>query len=178
MSEGLINKMTTKNKKQEPIQLSLFDEIDRQTKESTDKRKLDARQYLSAGNATFTVESTKLNKRFTYKVMHKKKDKCAHRYMVYKMYGNDNENNYRYIGLFYADTGVYKPANLGETTLYDKMFSSFVKMLYDNVNPWYNTCLFYKSTKCACCGRKLTTPESVELGIGPECYARIHNKGV
>ena len=29
-----------------------------------------------------------------------------------------------------------------------------------------------KTGQCACCGRELTNPESVERGIGPICYER------
>lgn len=177
MSDGLISKMTTKNKKDEPIQLSLFDEIDRQTKETSDKRKADAWSYLTAGNATFTLESTKLNKRCTYKVMHRKDDSCKDRYIVKLLYGNDNNSDYKFIGIFYADTGVYKShAPADNKPMHDKMFASFVNMLRNNVQPWFNNCLFYKSGKCACCGRKLTTPESIERGVGPECYEKLLSK--
>lgn len=179
MSDGLINKMTTKNKKDEPIQLSLFDEIDRQTNESSDKRKIEALNYLTAGNATFTLESTKLNKRHTYKVYHRKDDKCKDRYIVKLMYGSDNESDYKFIGIYYADTGVYKSqAPSDNKPMYDKMFASFVGMLHNHTKPWFNNCLFHKSGKCACCGRKLTTPESIERGVGPECYEKLINKNL
>ena len=157
-------------------QINLFEEEDRKLKAF----KQDTLRYLSAGNATFTLESTKIDKRYTYKVYHRKNDKCENRYIISVMYGPNNNDDFKYLGLWYKDTGVFKvPASRQSTVDTSgwqyKMFNTFIKLLYtDALIP--DTCKFYKSGKCACCGRKLTTPESIELGIGPDCYERLMKK--
>ena len=171
MSKGLIRKMI------KPLegQMSFFEEEDKALAE----KKQDTIRYITAGNATFTLESTKLDKRFTYKVVHKKNDNCPHRFIVSRMYGSDNESDYKFVGIYYADTGAFKTkAPTDNKPVEDRMFAAFIKMLHSPTELWYDTCKFYKSTKCAHCGRKLTTPESIERGIGPECYERVFGKGV
>lgn len=142
-----------------------------------DTRKKDAQEYITAGNATFTVKSSKWQKYYTYKFVHKKNDKCKERYMIYLLYGPDNTANYRYFGLFYADTQTLR---LSENTYTDPavMLRAFIKILYTESQVWPTTCHFYKSGKCACCGRKLTTPESIERGIGPECYEKLNSHNI
>lgn len=169
MSKGLIRKMI------KPLeeQMSFFEEEDRALTE----KKQQTLRYITAGNATFTIESTKINKRYTYKFYHRKNDNCEYRYLVKRLYGSNNEDDYHFIGIYYADTGVYKSkAPQDAKPDHDKMLAAFLKMLHTDGIEWYPTCKFYMSSKCACCGRKLTTPESIERGIGPECFERL--KGV
>lgn len=169
MSKGLIRKMI------KPLeeQMSFFEEEDRALAE----KKQQTLRYITAGNATFTIESTKIDKRYTYKFYHRKNDNCECRYLVKKLYGSNNEDDYHFIGIYYADTGVYKSkAPQDAKPDYDKMLAAFLKMLHTDGTKWYPTCKFYMSSKCACCGRKLTTPKSIERGIGPECFERL--KGV
>ena len=136
------------------------------------KKKADIWRYLFAGNATFTIESTKVNQRYTYKIYQRKNENICSRYLIYRLYGPDNENDYRYIGLIYNDTGniTWASAHKGMDL---KMLSAFLQIVKDPEQPWPDTCHFYMSGRCACCGRKLTTPESVELGIGPTCLKYI-----
>lgn len=168
MSKRLIKEMIKKNNVEG--QISIFEEEDRKIAE----KKKETIMYITGGNATFTIESTKLNVRYTYKLVHKKNDRCEHRYIVSRLYGSDNNSDYKYMGIYYSDTGVFKTQD--NESLHNKMFKSFVKMLNSPTELWYDTCKFYKSEKCACCGRRLTTPESIERGIGPECFIRV--KGV
>lgn len=171
MSKGLVNKMI----EEKAIQISIFDNEESILK----KRKQNALEYITAGNATFTIETKKYDEGYTYKMVHDTRDKCEHRYKVYRMFGADNENDYTFIGIYYKDTGTYKSkAPKDNKPLYDRLLAAFLKMLHTENEPWYDTCKFYKSINCAVCGRKLTTPESIERGIGPECYEKLKNKGV
>lgn len=124
--------------------------------------------YLLAGNCTFTLKSTKLDKRYTYKIQQDKVN--ASRYFVKVMYGSDNERDYRFLGWFYTDDLLVRQSSKscevgGKAYLMIRTFLQYFEL--DVALP--PTCLFYPSGKCAMCGRTLTTPESVELGIGPEC---------
>lgn len=139
------------------------------------KRKADIWRFVTAGNATFTIESDKIGKRYTYNVIHRKNDNVPHRYLVYRLYGPDNTNDYRYIGLFYSDTLSFtwnSPAVANEDA--SRMIKYFLSNIIHTTTPeWPDTCHFYMSGKCACCGRKLTTPESIERGIGPKCWENL-----
>ena len=173
MSKGLIKKMTEIKGEQ----LSFLDEVDRQLAQQDKQKKDDAKRYISAGKAVFTLETTKYDEGYTYKFVHDKKDKCVYRFKVYRMFGNDNENDYTFIGLYYSDTGTYKSkADKANKPMYDRLIAAFLRMIHSDTEQWYNTCKFYKSKLCAVCGRRLTTPESIERGIGPECYTKL--KGV
>ena len=129
----------------------------------------DTKAYVLAGNATFTLYSAKLDKRYTYKVQ---RDKSRDdRYYAKVLIGQDNENDYRYIGLFYSDTMDLRVKNAPHTAPQYTMLRYFLQIL-QGIHPWPNTCQFLKSNRCCACGRLLTTPESIVKGIGPECERR------
>lgn len=128
------------------------------------------KSFVLAGNVTFTLYSSKIDKRYTYKI---KRDRSMNnRYLVRVLFGPDNENDYRYIGIFYSDT-----MNLAKTneTIRGKAFTMlryFLKIVNGDYD-WPETCKFYPSDRCGRCGRKLTTPESIERGIGPKCWSNM-----
>lgn len=134
--------------------------------------------YLTAGNTTFTLYSKKLNKRYTYHITQDKKMKS--RYFVSLMYGSDNtdiKRSYRFLGLFYDDTMHLKVNSIGEAKRdAGRMFDYFLEVIAQK-RPWPDTCEFYPSCRCARCGRKLTTPESIKKGIGPDCLEALGSAG-
>lgn len=134
--------------------------------------------YLTAGKCTFTLYSRKLDKRYTYHVVQDAKVK--NRYIVSLFFGNDNADyahSYRFLGLFYSDTMRLKNNSIG-TAKQDasRMLDYFLDVVSER-REWPDTCEFYPSTHCARCGRKLTTPESVTRGIGPDCLEALGSAG-
>lgn len=125
--------------------------------------------YIFSGNATFTIESTsyKPSQRYTYKVTKQKREKEV--YKIGVMYGTDN-TKYRYVGTYYRQKkSIFIKDKERKNTLFIRALFNILE--YDREIP-YN-CHFYQSNKCACCGRLLTTPESLARGYGPECYEHI-----
>jgi len=127
--------------------------------------------YVLAGKAIFTLYSSKIDKRYTYKV---RKDKhCTGRYFVDVLFGQDNTQDYRFLGWFYdGDYDMFssiKACTTREDIRY-RMIDKFLDFVRDEQYP--ATCVVYPSGRCARCGRLLTTPESIERGLGPECYKR------
>ena len=55
--------------------------------------------FILAGKATFTLESSKTGKRYTYKV-NSKKDGSSTTYFVKLLTGKDNETDYTYMAYF------------------------------------------------------------------------------
>lgn len=133
------------------------------------------KQYILAGNCIFTLYSKKLDTRYTFKIQQDKNNE--ERYFAKVLFGPDNENDYRYIGLFYSDTLGLKTssaAHIPYTAPQFVMLQYFLKIVQGEY-PWPDTCQFYPSGKCCRCGRTLTTPESIESGIGPECKKYIRS---
>lgn len=136
--------------------------------------------YILGGRTTFTLVSTKLNKRYTYYIT--QDNKMPERYFVKVMHGSDNtayNDGYHFLGWFYADTFRLKMGNQSDghqRTDAAKMFDYFLDIV-EKRRPWPDTCEFYASTHCARCGRKLTTPESIAKGIGPDCLEALGSAG-
>lgn len=129
------------------------------------------KKYLLAGKAVFTVESTKLEKRYTYRI--KRDIRNNDRFYCEVLYGPDNTRDYRFLGWFYRQDFDLKHSMNSCTDQRDirfKMLRAFLWFAYSGEFP--ETCVLHPSDRCARCGRLLTTPESIERGLGPECYER------
>ena len=128
------------------------------------------REYLTAGNSIFTLESGKTGRRFTYKVIKKKGNNNF--YEVRQLRGDDNENSnaYYFIGLLIKqDTLKTSWKTTSPESHVAKAFDFYIKHI-DNVP---DNLRVYRSTRCCCCGRLLTTPEAIKEGIGHKCKARF-----
>lgn len=138
--------------------------------------------YVLAGSATITIRSKVTGNRFTYKIRKAKEEAGKEAvWFVSLMRGADNENDFCYMG-------VLRPRK----NLFNKILE-FVVPARSKVNPrapgvvaftWVWRQLVEKSTlptsveiwhtgQCGRCGRKLTVPESVSAGIGPECARKM-----
>lgn len=125
--------------------------------------------FITAGNATFTLVSNKINKRYTYKIRRDKKNDNL--FFVSVLFGQDNENDYRFIGFFYADSLELissKKAHLPDDSPQFRMIKQYLDII-STKDELPHTCEFYPSGRCGRCGRTLTVPESIVDGIGPEC---------
>lgn len=131
------------------------------------------KNYILAGKSTFTIQSRNSNVRFTYKVVKSEDGKV---YFVNLLTGPNNESDFTYLG-------VIKENNVGLNfylTAKSKQnkdskcviaFDFLIKNINDNfIHP---NLIFLKSSNCCRCGSKLTTPDSIMDGIGPECKKLI-----
>lgn len=149
-------------------------------KEDVLKLKINALDYITAGNAIFTLKSEKLKTHYTYNI---KKNKSGEGFRVYCLFGPDNSDtgklkkNWRFIGYFLRDIWSLEllPVKKTDRNLPTSiaMFKSFLSILTDSLKIWPIGCKFYKSEFCCVCGRRLTTPESVVAGIGPHCSEKV-----
>jgi hypothetical protein len=128
-----------------------------------------AQSFVLAGNATFTLVSKDTERRFTYKMT--KSNNKPNLYFVKLLHGPDNNNDYKYVGCYYSDTNVfYIDKHYRDRAEYAwpasiRAINYFLRHL-DNLS---DRLVVYHEGKCARCGRKLTTPESIITGFGPEC---------
>lgn len=126
-----------------------------------------ALQFILGGNALFTVKYSKTGVRYTYKVLVERNDMESLR--VYVMCGNDNTKDYKKIGYIKIQNTrpEYHPLSytesLDSSVFFDNIFLNLLIGLYmPLLEIWHEG-------RCCRCGRTLTVPESIEMGIGPEC---------
>jgi len=123
------------------------------------------KQFITAGNATFTTTSKRTGQRFTYKVRQPKAD-APH--FVSLLSGPDNESDYQFLGTIFPD-GKYFHGRKSRISPSAPSAVAFA-WLWENINRDMSKAVeIHHEGKCCRCGRKLTVPRSVELGCGPEC---------
>ena len=138
----------------------------------------DVRTYLFAGRATLTLVSKKTGSRFTYRVSVPDSQRDAPKiYFVNLLTGSDNESAYTYIGQIFSDGTHYvhgKKSRISVDAPGVRAFEWFARMLLSPASPGLPDSLeIWHEGKCGRCGRKLTVPESIERGIGPECADKM-----
>jgi len=135
-----------------------------------------ALRFIMAGNAYFTVRSIKTGTRYTYRVSRAKNDNpryanSGETFFVALLTGPQNETDYSYMGIIrnreFRTTGK---SRYNERTLPVQAFRWVLGWLQRDAFP-PQTELWHEG-RCGRCGRKLTVPESIEAGIGPECAGR------
>lgn len=133
------------------------------------------KKFVLAGNASFTVKNDTTGKHLTYKVVkHSTEDNLKDGvWFVTTLNGSDNESDFVYIGIITSDGfRITKKSRFSEDAVSVKGF----KWLWNNVTTnreLPDNVKFYHAGRCARCGRKLTTPESVETGFGPICMEKL-----
>jgi hypothetical protein len=158
----------------------------------------DVREFVFAGNATFTLVSLKTGARFTYKVRVKKEDlarleddrklsavvgepptfftEADVTYFVNLLRGPDNTADFVYMGVVRKPGRFFWTAASGKVGRQAPAYKALLWMLdamtcerdvlSKQLEIWHEG-------RCGRCGRKLTVPESIAAGIGPECAGRL-----
>lgn len=131
------------------------------------------------GSATVTLESLKTGNRFTYKIS-QARDKETNQpqdcYFVGLLVGPDNSSDYKYIGriarsVFWAGRKYAKPGDISPNAPSVRAFDWAWRALVKGAMP--DALAVWHEGKCGRCGRKLTVPESVKNGFGPECIGKV-----
>lgn len=130
---------------------------------------MDARRFILAGNATFTVVSAKTGTRFTYKIRAREVDGGRTLYFVSVLTGADNESDYTFLGTIF-DGKTFKHSQrspIGSDAPSARAFVwSFARIMSGTLGADASV---HHEGRCGRCGRKLTVPRSIEIGLGPEC---------
>lgn len=139
----------------------------------------DVTKFITAGNAVFTLTSKTSGRSFTYQVQHK----AGKPWFVSVLTGPDNTSDYTFIGTIFAQEAAQqlafpftvfrhsKKSPVGADALSVKAFQWFWDHLF-NHGRTPDGVEFRHEGRCGRCGRRLTTPESVDRGLGPECAER------
>lgn len=142
----------------------------------------DAADYALAGKATITLTSKKTGARYTYQVSAARDDEGkrpdqATLFFVGLLTGPNNESDYSYLGVIRrrplgCTFDLTKKSKMGDDALPVKAIRFFVQNAI-NGNRLPESLEVRHEGSCGRCGRKLTVPESVDRGIGPECAQKV-----
>lgn len=131
------------------------------------------KNFIFGGNAHFTLVSERTGRRFTYRA---RTNAAGRLIFVDLLTGSDNDNDYSFAGTVrsadpyefrYSDKSTIAPDAAGITAI----TWLFTRLRYER--PITKGTQFWHDGHCARCGRRLTTPESIELGIGPVCAEKM-----
>ena len=130
-------------------------------------------KFIAGGRSTFTVVNDLTENYFTFRVNLSRKDN--RKLAVSVMTGSDNECSYSYIGHIWK-LGAFQP-NLNWVKNPAKVYkatqgSIAFNWIWKHIHNLPEAITVLHAGKCGCCGRKLTTPESIASGIGPICEGR------
>ena len=135
----------------------------------------DIKTYMLAGKATLTLTSEKTGTHFTYRV-NRAEDDAGHPknlWFVGLLTGPDNYADYSYIGILNAD-GSFRTTSKSRVAADSKSvlgFGYLVNNLMADRMP--KDMQVQHEGACGRCGRKLTHPDSITRGIGPECAGQM-----
>lgn len=140
-------------------------------------QKLD-KSFFLAGHAVFTIECP--DNHYTFQVKKAKSDKPLFDkplYFVSLLTGPDNTRDFTYVGVMGKDgklrlTGKSK---FNEGTYTVRLFRRTMAVIWAGEQEKMHKKGYYvhHEGKCGRCGRRLTVPESVRSGIGPECAKHV-----
>jgi len=130
--------------------------------------KEDRLRYMLAGRAKVTFESVAKGNHFTYMIeKHKEKEL----WFVSYLSGQDNENDYFYLGTIFPE-GQFTLTKNSRVTQEATVFKAF-QYVWNRIDKLDDSFRVYHEGSCGRCGRTLTDPESIRRGIGPECYRHL-----
>ncbi|MFV2013821.1 MAG: DUF6011 domain-containing protein [Candidatus Heimdallarchaeota archaeon] len=138
-----------------------------------------ALDYMRAGKAIMTIESKLTNKHFTFKFVTPKHDEEKDSELkkgkdlpiwVRLLNGPDNDSAYTFLGTIFNNTYYHsKKSHVGADSQAVKSFKWWLAALVANDEKRFKLIELYHEGRCMKCGRRLTTPQSVEQGVGPVC---------
>jgi hypothetical protein len=142
------------------------------------------KRFTLAGNATLTIVSMATGTRFTYRVRSAPKQdettpEAQRTWFVKLLCGSDNNSDYRYIGFIRGGKFIhgagksYAGADAPSVIAFGWFVRTavFGQVANEKLEVWHEG-------HCGRCGRRLTVPESIETGMGPECASRMGSRSL
>jgi hypothetical protein len=126
-------------------------------------------EFFEGGRAIFTVSNPK-GEHYTFQIKHKKNTP----FFVSLLTGPDNTSDFTYLGVYVPQKKTVvltsKSKFKEDTTPVKVVRWAILKVSNKEITP--NGYSIQHEGRCCRCGRMLTTPESIEHGIGPECMKK------
>ncbi len=128
-------------------------------------------KFFTAGRAVFTVDNGK-GTHYTFRIGHSKPEQPL---FVGLLTGPNNEADYTYMGIYnpdVQDVRLTAKSKYTNDTQPVKVIRWALKQVAKG-NSLPDGYSIKHEGKCCRCGRALTDPESIELGLGPVCREQI-----
>jgi hypothetical protein len=121
-----------------------------------------------------TLVSQRTGARYTYRVSRPPGDSPERPWLISVLAGQDNEADYRYLGTL-RPAGFSATAKTGTLrgSISFAAFDFFARRVLQAQGDMPAGLEVWHDGRCGMCGRTLTTPESVALGLGPICASRV-----
>ena len=126
---------------------------------------------------TYTIENSTTGDYRTFLVKHRQpedKEFMPGKRLVGLLTGPDNFHDFQLFGYVDENADSITVFKKYKETVYEK-YARMIDILIGNhptENERFKSYTVHESRLCRRCGRKLTTPESTQLGIGPECMEK------
>ena len=133
------------------------------------------KQFVTAGNAIFTVQSIS-GQYYTYRIARKEANgSYKETFFASVLTGPDNTSDYTYVGILNPITGA---VTLTKSSKYDRDATLFKVLNWALNHLWNEKPLpegyqIRHEGRCGRCGHPLTTPTSLDIGLGPECAKKV-----
>jgi len=130
----------------------------------------DVLAFVLAGNAIITIESGHTGQRYTYRV---RQPKTPGPHFVQLLTGPDNTSSYTFIGtIFEGRTYVHSRKSPVSEKATSAVAWAWLWGLLARGHELPEALGVWHEGRCGRCGRLLTVPESLTIGLGPECQAK------
>ena len=137
-------------------------------------------KFIEAGNATCTIRSKNTGKRITFNFARPKpQDGRARPIFVNVLTGSDNNSDYTFAGTMWINPTGYtfnlsRKATITMTAPSMLALTWLIRALNSGTDAkMLRQAEFWHEGRCGRCNRKLTVPESIESGFGPECITKV-----
>lgn len=130
-------------------------------------------RFMLAGDAHVTFQSEKTGVRFTFNVVAAPPGALATNRVSHFVKVLTGPDHYEYLGCIY-ESRVYKHGVRSKISASAKSAVAFTwcwSKLTAGRMP--EVLAVYHEGRCGACGRRLTTPESIETGLGPVCAKKL-----
>lgn len=124
-------------------------------------------------NGTYTIRNRDTEEHRTLRIRTQPKDAsfAPGRRLIGLLIGPENESDYRSFG-FVGENGIHVWKRFQASGPWNAYARAIMELTGDEPTDLDETYDLLVSRRCLVCGRKLTTPESMESGIGPVCAGR------
>lgn len=131
-------------------------------------------KLMFAGKSVLTFKSMKTGKHYTFKIRKSPKSFNDDRiFFVSVLRGAENTSDYSYVGMMNRDTKCLIHTRKSRYTTDSTVWKAFEYVFNNLCKGHVSSVEIYHECSCAKCGRPLTTPTSIKLGIGPKCLSSI-----
>ena len=130
---------------------------------------------MTIQNATITIVNKVSGEHRTFRIKTARRGGLKGKQIVELMTGQDNDSDTSYQGFAFADPvrnrlALWKSRASKANEYYTQLIEQYYLGNYFAIPDNYE---IMTSRLCWRCNRKLTTPESIAAGIGPECKGKI-----